>query len=286
MADTVPLALEWGLFDLAHKMASSMSSEDHTAVLSLLKSIVTLLRNGVFEGVFEETTQQQRDESQESIIQRCHGRITSRWILLVHVRYYLMYLHAVSPTEGTVFGDVDTLVPTISKYFAGESVTSIVDAIPPATPAPAPAPPQATAPVVEKECVLCKFKVSGEMCWSYESGTWPPITEQIRFPLQATFIQESHRSQPNHRSPRSRFSRRPLHIRQASTGPYLLYFRVSESTLVAAFYSEGDNFFGKPGNPRSPVLREIEAVRVWFSCTARYYYWLLNVSWEWLCSRR
>ncbi|GLD97154.1 hypothetical protein PINS_up005837 [Pythium insidiosum] len=91
----------------------------------------------------------------------------TRWTLLVHMRYYILYLHAVSPTEGTIFMDIDRLVPTINRYFAGEDVTtertqiagredaaqqSVAEVSPPKTDAPA-----------EKECVLCKFKVPGHI---------------------------------------------------------------------------------------------------------------------------
>ncbi|TMW59638.1 hypothetical protein Poli38472_004707 [Pythium oligandrum] len=162
VGDVLTLALDWELFNLMDKLATSMSSEDHTAVISLLRSIVQLLRNGFFAGVFQETTQAERDEPLESILARCSGSIRTRWTLLVHVRYYVMYLHAVSPTEGTIFTDVDRLLPTLNKYFAGDDVTQTRQTKKETTPPPSPLPVSPATPA-EKECVLCKFKVPGHI---------------------------------------------------------------------------------------------------------------------------
>ncbi|TDH66320.1 hypothetical protein CCR75_008370 [Bremia lactucae] len=106
--DTLPLALEWGLFDLVDTLATSMSSEDHAAVIPILRALVLLLRNGFFqEAVIESRCKD--SVSIKDVIEECGGNIRTKKALLGHVEYYLEYLYTVSPTEGHVFTDIQEL---------------------------------------------------------------------------------------------------------------------------------------------------------------------------------
>ncbi|KAJ0394710.1 hypothetical protein P43SY_001544 [Pythium insidiosum] len=233
--DVLPLALDWRLFGFVDRLATSMSSEDHGAVVSLLRSLVSMLRNGFFSCVFDETTQEERDEPQDIILTRCAGQITSRWTLLVHMRYYILYLHAVSPTEGTIFMDVDRLVPTINRYFAGEDVTMEQSRVAKRDDAVQQAPPEVSPPKgdgpVEKECVLCKFKVPGKEA----------IVSAVKHHSTAhmsTIVSTGH-----------------IHPGKAPIAPTAPKKPVFTSTSP---YAAGEAYFGAEGNPRSPVLREIQ----------------------------
>lgn len=159
----MPLALEWGLFDHVNTLASSMSSEDHAAVIALLRSLVSLLRRGIFNGVIPQGDPcQQDDQSQADVIVSCKGVIRTKWALLVHLRYYLLYLHCVSPTEGTVFTDVNELVPVVNKFVRnGENMFEPQKSPRKSTPEVVKAP-EAKPPSPANDCVLCKFKVPGK----------------------------------------------------------------------------------------------------------------------------
>ncbi|KAF1321788.1 Ankyrin repeat domain-containing protein 50, partial [Globisporangium splendens] len=226
VGDVIPLALEWGLFDMVNKLATSMSSEDHSAVISLLRSTVALLRNGFFRDVLEEFRKNDlgkrgsngQNESDERIISSCNGAIRTKRALLVHLRYYLQYLYSVSPTEGNIFMEANVLVPQVNKYMFGDGAdgTGKVAQQNEATESDRaeesqqmdeePDPPKEAAPVVE--CVLCKYNVPGH-----------------------------------------------IHLGKAPPKPAAV-------TKVPAFTStsksaSGEGYFGVSGNPKSPVYREI-----------------------------
>lgn len=185
-----PLALEWGLFDMVDKLATSMSSEDHAAVISLLRSIVSLLANGFFRDAFDDRDGSPRglsqpSESPASVVAACNGVIRTKRELVVHVHYYLQYLHSVSPVEGTVFMDANALVAPVrafvnSRGASGVSLSasaskdaSTTEA--PEAPAPEPEPPAPAAPAVE--CVLCKYKVSGTYAMISSSARGRPCRQ-------------------------------------------------------------------------------------------------------------
>lgn len=173
VGDSFPLALEWGLFDMVDKLATSMSSEDHSAVILLLRSIVALLRNGFFRDVLREEDDEKKgssprglsrhDQPPAEVVAACNGAIRTKRELLVHLKYYLQYLYSVSPTEGTVFMDTNTLLPQFNKHVAG-SVSEARQSEQQAKPKPQAPKPESVeekpAPVVV-DCVLCKYNVSG-----------------------------------------------------------------------------------------------------------------------------
>lgn len=170
VGDSIPLALEWGLFDLVDRLATSMSSEDHAAVISLLRSIVALLCNGFFRDALKEDGSPRglshHGHTPEKVVIACNGAIRTKRELLVHLRYYLQYLYSVSPTEGTIFMDVNALVPQVIKHIdGGGQANSNKQQQPRSNPPtttesePEPAKEPAAAPVVE--CVLCRYKVPG-----------------------------------------------------------------------------------------------------------------------------
>ncbi|GMF35154.1 unnamed protein product [Phytophthora lilii] len=177
VCDTTPLALEWGLFDMVDTLATSMSSEDHAAVVPILRSLVLLLRNGLFNDALREhghgqPHEQGEDSSLKRVIEECNGKIRTKWALLGHVKYYLQYLYAVSPTEAELFNDVHDLSIKVERYLkeqaSGEdnanddSVSSTntddmeIDEGPEASLPAEPAPPSTP------ECVLCKYNVPGK----------------------------------------------------------------------------------------------------------------------------
>lgn len=183
VCDTTPLALEWGLFDMVDTLATSMSSEDHAAVVPILRSLVLLLRNGLFNDALCEHGHGElhgsEDSSLKRVIEECNGKIRSKWTLLGHLKYYLQYLYAVSPTEAELFNDVHELSIKVEQYLkeqaegednddnSSNTDEMEVDETPEtATPEPAPA----SAP----DCVLCKYNVPGKalkmflryVCWT------------------------------------------------------------------------------------------------------------------------
>ncbi|KAE8908431.1 hypothetical protein PF005_g18209 [Phytophthora fragariae] len=221
VCDTTPLALEWGLFDMVNTLATSMSSEDHAAVVPILRSLVLLLRNGLFNDALREhghgePHEQREDSSLKRVIEECNGKIRTKWTLLGHLKYYLQYLYAVSPTEAELFTDVHELSHKIEMYLKeqaegednedGSSNTDAmeIDEVPEtATPEP--------APTAAPDCVLCKYNVPGHI-------------HPGRAPIPPTLP-----------PPRAT----PFHT------------KTSESP-------HGERLFGHAENPKSPVYRQIE----------------------------
>lgn len=175
MCDVIPLALEWGLFDMVHRLATSMSSEDHAAVLSLLRSLVALLCNGFFQAALDDDRHPHTPKpSNDSVVSACNGAVRTKRELLVHLEYYLAYLHTVSPTEGTVFMDVHALVPKVNKYVDGTAADVGTDETKPGEASERQRPSVASSSAPERElgatevaaaaaveCVLCKYNVPG-----------------------------------------------------------------------------------------------------------------------------
>lgn len=158
---------------MVDKLATSMSSEDHSAAISLLRSIVALLRNGFFRDALrgeDDKTNSPRGLSRHNhtpaeVVAVCNGAIRTKKELLVHLKYYLQYLYSVSPTEGTVFMDTNTLVPQFNKYMNGGGSDPSQSERSAHREQQASQPPEA-APVEEKpaptvDCVLCKYNVPG-----------------------------------------------------------------------------------------------------------------------------
>ncbi|KAE8908231.1 hypothetical protein PF003_g7470 [Phytophthora fragariae] len=189
VCDTTPLALEWGLFDMVNTLATSMSSEDHAAVVPILRSLVLLLRNGLFNDALREhghgePHEQREDSSLKRVIEECNGKIRTKWTLLGHLKYYLQYLYAVSPTEAELFTDVHELSHKIEMYLKeqaegednedGSSNTDAmeIDEVPEtATPEP--------APTAAPDCVLCKYNVPGERLFGHAENPKSPVYRQI-----------------------------------------------------------------------------------------------------------
>lgn len=183
IGDCLPLALEWELFDFVHTLATSVNSEDHYAVLPLLRSLVALLRNGRFRDELlrykngdSPAHDASNDSSLKTLIQSSTGLIRTKWALIGHLKYYLHYLYAVSPTEGQMLSDVNSLLDDVEKHIAkatgndesdnnqkssperlSEPVKMEVDSKSAESAAPASRPPLHPEP----ECVLCKFNVPG-----------------------------------------------------------------------------------------------------------------------------
>ncbi|KAG7382935.1 hypothetical protein PHYPSEUDO_004231 [Phytophthora pseudosyringae] len=226
VCDTTPLALEWGLFDMVDTLATSMSSEDHAAVVPILHSLVMLLHNGLFNGALREhghsePHEHSEDSSLKHVIEECDGKIRTKWALLGHLKYYLQYLYAVSPTEADLFADVHELSNKVERYLknqatgddnaSDDSVSSIItdgmeidedpETSAPAEPAPAAAP----------DCVLCKYNVPGHI-------------HPGREPIPAT-----------------------------PTPPKATPFQTKTSKSP-----QGEKLFGHAENPKSPVYRQIE----------------------------
>ncbi|KAF4031050.1 Fic/DOC family [Phytophthora infestans] len=167
ICDTIPLALEWGLFDMVDTLATSMSSEDHAAVVPILHSLVMLLLNGLFSealGQDEAEKDPATDSSLKRVIEACDGKIRTKWALLGHLKYYLQYLYTVSPTEAELFADVHELSHKVEKYLKNpsdttdEESTNFTEAMEvddgPAT---------STAAESAPDCVLCKYNVPGHI---------------------------------------------------------------------------------------------------------------------------
>ncbi|KAG2789952.1 hypothetical protein PC129_g18408 [Phytophthora cactorum] len=226
ICDTIPLALEWGLFDMVDTLATSMSSEDHAAVVPILHSLVMLLQNGLFNEALREhghgePHKDSEDSSLKHVIEECDGKIRTKWALLGHLKYYLQYLYTVSPTEAELFADVHELSHKVEKYLKNPSTgddkanddsesSANTDDMEvdegPATSTPA-EPATASAP----DCVLCKYNVPGHI----HPGRDPiPATPA---PPKVT----------------------PFHTK-TSKSPH------------------GEKLFGHAENPKSPVYRQIE----------------------------
>ncbi|DAZ93250.1 TPA: hypothetical protein N0F65_007950 [Lagenidium giganteum] len=185
VGDAIPLALEWKLFDFVHKLATSMSSEDHTSVISLLRSMVELMGNGIFDDVIS-------DEKLQGTDVECpvDGQLNSKSSLLLHLRYYLLYLLSVSPTEGNIFMEVNTLLPMLNRALhrskdgdnTAENNHDLRVSIdtPPAPVAVVPSPKQ-------PECVLCKFNVPGHI----HPGRAAPSTPSAAPPSKPMFTATS-----------------------------------------------------------------------------------------------
>ncbi|KAG2521545.1 hypothetical protein JM16_006188 [Phytophthora kernoviae] len=223
VCDTISLALEWGLFDMVDLLATSMNSEDHTAVVPILRSLVMLLHNGLFNDTLDEHGSNGHDEhdgelSLKHVIEASHGKIRTKWELVGHLKYYLQYLYAVSPTEAELFNDVHELSVKVENYLkdqgendgnssddnASSSNTDDMemDECPETvTPAEPPAP----------ECVLCKYNVPGHI---HPGRAQIPATPA---PVRTTLFRTTTSKSPH-----------------------------------------GERLFGHPGNPKSPVYREIE----------------------------
>lgn len=184
IGDCLPLALDWELFDFVHTLATSMNSEDHHAVLPLLRSLVSLVRNGTFKDELEahkstdnsdDEPMTDRDPSLERLIDTSHGVIRSKWALLGHLKYYLHYMYAVSPTEGNILMEANSLLQVVEKKLKGDTSTSTDSTTASSTPAPVedeaskPKSPSPGKPPrhPEPECVLCKYNVSGTMLWHF-----------------------------------------------------------------------------------------------------------------------
>ncbi|KAL4087945.1 hypothetical protein PRIC1_012376 [Phytophthora ramorum] len=221
VCDTTPLALEWGLFDMVDTLATSMSSEDHAAVVPILRSLVLLLQNGLFNDALREhghDEPHEHDSSLKHVVEECSGKIRTKWALLGHLKYYLQYLYTVSPTEAELFSDVHELSHKVETYLKEQSAdddnddnvsSSNTDDMEiddgPETPTPAEPAPPATP-----DCVLCKYNVPGHI----HPGREPiPATP----PPRAT----------------------PFHTK-TSKSPH------------------GEKLFGLAENPKSPVYRQIE----------------------------
>ncbi|KAG3091239.1 hypothetical protein PI124_g16673 [Phytophthora idaei] len=226
ICDTIPLALEWGLFDMVDTLATSMSSEDHAAVVPILHSLVMLLQNGLFNEALREhghgePHKDSEDSSLKHVIEECDGKIRTKWALLGHLKYYLQYLYTVSPTEAELFADVHELSHKVEKYLKNPSTgddkanddsesSANTDDMEvdegPATSTPA-EPATASAP----DCVLCKYNVPGHI----HPGRDPiPATPA---PPKVT----------------------PFHTK-TSKSPH------------------GEKLFGHAENPKSPIYRQIE----------------------------
>ncbi|KAG6951529.1 hypothetical protein JG688_00013699 [Phytophthora aleatoria] len=194
ICDTIPLALEWGLFDMVDTLATSMSSEDHAAVVPILHSLVMLLQNGLFNEALREhghgePHKDSEDSSLKHVIEECDGKIRTKWALLGHLKYYLQYLYTVSPTEAELFADVHELSHKVEKYLKNPSTgddkanddsesSANTDDMEvdegPATSTPA-EPATASAP----DCVLCKYNVPGEKLFGHAENPKSPVYRQI-----------------------------------------------------------------------------------------------------------
>lgn len=204
IGDCLPLALDWELFDFVHTLATSMNSEDHLAVLPLLRSLVALLRNGSFQNELCEYKNRDaphstghRDPSLQQLINMSNGVIHTKWALLGHLKYYLHYLYAVSPTEGQILMEANSLLKTVEKRLSGESESSSgqssgepvdmeVDSKP-KSPAPSPTGRPPLHP--EPECVLCKYNVPGMSVWRVQralglSSSFPDVFAVCVYPKQ------------------------------------------------------------------------------------------------------
>ncbi|CAK4686414.1 hypothetical protein LEN26_005650 [Aphanomyces euteiches] len=145
--NVVSLAITWNLFNLITTLATSMSSEDHCAVVHVLHAIVELVKRGAFDDVLQADILD---------VERQHlsGPITSEVHLLRHVVYYLAYLTSVSPTEGIVLTKSTDAQNKLRQAIRSKTSTEETKTI------SAPLQPEAN---VDNDCVLCKFNVQGHI---------------------------------------------------------------------------------------------------------------------------
>ncbi|GMF63802.1 unnamed protein product [Phytophthora fragariaefolia] len=99
-------------------------------------------------------------EPLDKTIQSSKGDIASKDALLGHLKYYLEYLHAVSPTEGGVFSQVNYLLHELDERVGCRSLTYEIDAVPRNEASEVPG--FALNLKDGGDCILCKYKVPGE----------------------------------------------------------------------------------------------------------------------------
>lgn len=172
------VALEFGLFDFVHVLATSMSSNDHVAVLPVFRSLVLLLQSGALRDepsewettIDSDATVSLDGSSLQRLIDSSNGVIRTKRALLGHLKYYLHYLDAVSPTDGNVLMEVSSLLQTVARYLSDDTETSGVHSLFSASSrepvemkveATNSTCPQPEHPVTD--CVLCKYNVPGTL---------------------------------------------------------------------------------------------------------------------------
>ncbi|RLN38391.1 hypothetical protein BBJ28_00024770 [Nothophytophthora sp. Chile5] len=109
-----------------------MDSEDHSAVMPVLQALVSVVRDGDFRDVlcFEESSTAEKPYDAavlDRMIQACDGTIPTKGMLLGHLKYYLQYMYAVSPTEGRVFMKVSQLIHELEACVDGQQSGASVD---------------------------------------------------------------------------------------------------------------------------------------------------------------
>ena len=158
-------------------LATSMNSEDHAAVIPILRSLVMFLHNGLFHDALRDRGHGVHREHNDNLslkhlVEECDGKIRTKWALLGHLKYYLQFLDVVSPTEAELFADVHDLCDKIEQYMKEQSAgdakanddsvsSSNVDEkeVDDGQTISAPA---ESASAAAPECVLCKYNVSGK----------------------------------------------------------------------------------------------------------------------------
>ncbi|CAH0474447.1 unnamed protein product [Peronospora belbahrii] len=219
VCDTTPLALEWGLFDMVDTLATSVSSEDHAAVVPILRSLVMLLHKGLFNDVLRDHNRGEYHEHSgnsflKHLVELCDGKIRTKWALLGHVKYYVQYLYAVTPTEAELFADVHELFDKVERCVKKQSAGGVSSGDTDVTETNAgqtTLPPAESTPAAALECVLCKYNVPGHIHPGREPTRATPAPE--RTPQFQTKTYES---------------------------------------------PQGEKFFGHIESPKSPVYRQIE----------------------------
>jgi hypothetical protein len=160
------VALELGIFDYVHALATSMDSEDHATVLPVLHSLVSMLNNGVFCGELRswkytmgcEAATFLNDSSLHWLIASSNGVIRTKLALLGHLKYYLQFLDAVSPPGGHVLTEVSSLLHSVKECFGERTVSQPLRTEFDVT----------SSSFEERErpesgCVLCKYNVTGTL---------------------------------------------------------------------------------------------------------------------------
>lgn len=158
------VALELGLFDYVHALATSMDSEDHVIVLPVLRSLVLMLRNSAICGELRSWEYSTRREMTNSIdisslyrlIDSSNGVIRTKWALLAHLKYYLQFLDAVSPPDGHVLTEASSLLRSVKECFGELTVPQPLETEFVVTSALAE---EQEHP--ESDCILCKYNVAG-----------------------------------------------------------------------------------------------------------------------------
>ncbi|KAF0689069.1 Aste57867_19450 [Aphanomyces stellatus] len=150
--DVLSLALSWQLFDFVSKLATSMSSEDHLAVVDLLGALVALVERGFFDDVVEGIDPLAHEDVEVPIETKLH--------LLRHLVYVLAFLTSTSPTEGDVFTKCHGFQHRLRRHAQRRGNEAIEDEpmeeiLNEST--------ELDAPSLAVECVLCKFNVSGHI---------------------------------------------------------------------------------------------------------------------------